>query len=749
MTVPFRVIAHASPLDPYRASSPTLPGQAPTVDLTRWVSAVNWADSLNARANGLSVQLEIVEKQLHRLLPGLVTRLAPTNEPDPITDEQDAESQPQWGRNPGTGWWISVHGFHSDGRKQAFCFGYVTNVMATESADPTTGNHETRMTVRAESFFSWLARSKYQMAASPSAWGKDGFVYRIDAWGEKITTICKSLFSKPMGSLFEQLWPSMVKTKFPETLTSQTAGEAIKIVWNEETASRYAPRRAGQCIAVPGNQRQFIHAGQYGYTIASFFESLFGADPRFVEMFPSIEPVDTDSGDDPLENAIGGRLVMVYRLKPFLTKPISAKSIKEMYFRDSGPTACERTGIAQTLSKTVPTGYPASMFDTPAREVDTVQLGWSEGDRVNLTYGAHFGAADGNSFYGLLGTPLVRSDKTVEYHGLRTAELQWPFFPSSAYLQGVAAAQAIVKVLNSAFGGFTVPAADATSIKPYEDAITELTWAVLGEGEQYARATVRIGIVKPWLRQGMWVTVRTGHRTLTGYTDAAQHSIQVSGNGTVTGATTLTLCRVTSSPDKPEYRSSIMTASLNPAGTPADLDIAVGGSRPSGGGGSGSAAAGAGNPFQQLVDQANQVSTFVVSELLPDTQLTADLKAGEFASKPDAKLPPQEYWNNLFLLATNLQKIRDRVGKPIVIVSGYRSKERNTAVGGAVRSQHLVAKAADITIPGMSNADLYTLICDMIKEGALTKGAVILYGGWVHYDIRGVYMPLGKAKKKK
>lgn len=732
MSVPFRVVAHASPLDPYRASSPTLPGQAPTVDLTRWVSSVSWTDSLNARANGLSVELEIVEKQLHRLLPGLVTRMAPTNEPDPITNEQDAESQPQWGRNPGTGWWISVHGFHSDGRKQAFCFGYVTSVSATESADPTTGNHETRMVVQAESFFSWLARSKYQMAASPSAWGKDGFVYRVNAWGEKITAICKSLFTKPMGSLFEQLWPAMVKTKFPETLTSQTAGEAIKIVWNEETASRYSPRRAGQCIAVPGNQRQFIHAGQYGYHIASFFESLFGADPRFVEMFPSIEPVDEDTGDDPLENAIGGRLVMVYRLKPFITKPISAKSIKELYFRDSGPTACERIQIAQTLSKTVPTGYPASMFDTPAHEVEAVQLTWSEGDRVNLTYGAHFGAADGNAFYGLLGTPLVRSDKTIEYHGLRTAELQWPFFPSSAYLQGVAGVNSLLQAVNKAFNTtFTLPP-DEAAIKPYEDAITELTWAVLGEGEQYARATVRIGMVKPWLRQGMWVTVRTGHRTLTGYTDAAQHSIRVSGNGTVIGSTTLILCRVTSSPDKPEYRSSIMTASLNPAGTPADLGFSLDES----------------SPFQQLVSQSNQVSTFDVSVLLPDTQLTQDLKAVEFASKPDATLPPQEYWNNLFLLATNLQKIRDRVGKPIVIVSGYRSKERNTAVGGAVRSQHLVAKAADITIPGMSNADLYTLICDMIKEGAITKGAVILYEGWVHYDIRGVYMPLGKAKKK-
>ena len=42
-----------------------------------------------------------------------------------------------------------------------------------------------------------------------------------------------------------------------------------------------------------------------------------------------------------------------------------------------------------------------------------------------------------------------------------------------------------------------------------------------------------------------------------------------------------------------------------------------------------------------------------------------------------------------------LQPLRDHIGKPITILSGYRSKELNSKVGGVVNSQHLAGEAAD------------------------------------------------------
>ncbi len=47
-------------------------------------------------------------------------------------------------------------------------------------------------------------------------------------------------------------------------------------------------------------------------------------------------------------------------------------------------------------------------------------------------------------------------------------------------------------------------------------------------------------------------------------------------------------------------------------------------------------------------------------------------------------------------LLAALQRLRDLYGKPMAVVSGYRCPEHNRAIGGAVRSAHLVGEAADI-----------------------------------------------------
>ena len=49
-----------------------------------------------------------------------------------------------------------------------------------------------------------------------------------------------------------------------------------------------------------------------------------------------------------------------------------------------------------------------------------------------------------------------------------------------------------------------------------------------------------------------------------------------------------------------------------------------------------------------------------------------------------------------------LQALRDRLGKPLIVRSAYRSPEHNRAVGGATRSKHLDGAAFDIA---MANHD--------------------------------------------
>ena len=84
-----------------------------------------------------------------------------------------------------------------------------------------------------------------------------------------------------------------------------------------------------------------------------------------------------------------------------------------------------------------------------------------------------------------------------------------------------------------------------------------------------------------------------------------------------------------------------------------------------------------------------------------------------------------------------LQPLRDYLGKPVVISSGYRSEEVNKAVGGVKRSQHLRGEAADIHVENteqlivimhfiMDNCDFDQLIWEKNKAGAQ----------WVHVSYK-------------
>ena len=50
-------------------------------------------------------------------------------------------------------------------------------------------------------------------------------------------------------------------------------------------------------------------------------------------------------------------------------------------------------------------------------------------------------------------------------------------------------------------------------------------------------------------------------------------------------------------------------------------------------------------------------------------------------------------------LIQGLQKLRDRLGVPVIITSGYRCEKHNKEVGGAINSLHLTGQAADFTAP--------------------------------------------------
>jgi len=106
---------------------------------------------------------------------------------------------------------------------------------------------------------------------------------------------------------------------------------------------------------------------------------------------------------------------------------------------------------------------------------------------------------------------------------------------------------------------------------------------------------------------------------------------------------------------------------------------------------------------------------------------------------------PEALLENAYDVLKNLQVLREHVGKPITIISGYRSPERNKSVGGATKSQHMQGNAVDIKIDGLTGHQIADIVEKLIKEGKMKQGGVGRYGdkdkitdrSWCHYDTRG------------
>jgi uncharacterized protein YcbK (DUF882 family) len=116
-------------------------------------------------------------------------------------------------------------------------------------------------------------------------------------------------------------------------------------------------------------------------------------------------------------------------------------------------------------------------------------------------------------------------------------------------------------------------------------------------------------------------------------------------------------------------------------------------------------------------------------------KLTTNFNLSEFRCKDDTDVPA-ELLPNVQKLANELQKLRDELGLPIKINSGYRTKTYNKKIGGATNSMHVQAKAADIVVTDISPTNLYKRIEKLIEEGKVNFKGVGVYDTFVHVDVR-------------
>lgn len=114
--------------------------------------------------------------------------------------------------------------------------------------------------------------------------------------------------------------------------------------------------------------------------------------------------------------------------------------------------------------------------------------------------------------------------------------------------------------------------------------------------------------------------------------------------------------------------------------------------------------------------------------------MTKDFHIREFKCK-DGTQVPADLIANAQKLAEQLQVLRDHIGIPIHINSAYRSEKHNAKIGGSPKSQHKLAKAADIVTNKYSPKQLANIIENLIKQGKMLNGGIGVYKSFVHYDI--------------
>jgi len=125
------------------------------------------------------------------------------------------------------------------------------------------------------------------------------------------------------------------------------------------------------------------------------------------------------------------------------------------------------------------------------------------------------------------------------------------------------------------------------------------------------------------------------------------------------------------------------------------------------------------------------------------TQLTANFSLEELTRSEAAdrngwdNTPNEQETANLKRLAGLLQQVKTAVGgKPVMINSGFRSKQVNDAVGSKDSSQHRTGCAADIRVPGMKPRE----VVEACIAAKVPFDQIILeFDSWTHISVPNIY----------
>lgn len=127
----------------------------------------------------------------------------------------------------------------------------------------------------------------------------------------------------------------------------------------------------------------------------------------------------------------------------------------------------------------------------------------------------------------------------------------------------------------------------------------------------------------------------------------------------------------------------------------------------------------------QMMLDAKGVKHFTAAEML--TLGAAHKRTGKNT------LPPFHILSNIVKTAVLADAIREEVGRPLAVLSGYRSPAHNKAIGGAEASRHMWFQALDLSCRDVPAGELFRIADKLAKWKRLQCG-IGLYEWGIHID---------------